>query len=75
MLKLPRTIRLDPSDIFVFERAADPGEWAVSGDFVFGTATIQPRFRCETSSRGFRCEYSNKHLNGPTHERRCNTLR
>ena len=36
MLKLPRTIRLDPSDTFVFERAADPGEWAISGAFVFG---------------------------------------
>jgi hypothetical protein len=35
MLKLPRTIRLDPSDAFVFERAAEPGEWAVSGAFVF----------------------------------------
>ncbi|MBI3700824.1 MAG: hypothetical protein HY242_10320 [Afipia sp.] len=35
MLKLPRTIRLDPSDTLVFERAADPGEWAVSGAFVF----------------------------------------
>ncbi|HVD73162.1 MAG TPA: DUF6505 family protein, partial [Xanthobacteraceae bacterium] len=27
-MKLLRTIRLDPSDTFVFERAADPGEWA-----------------------------------------------
>jgi hypothetical protein len=35
MLKLPRTIRLDPSDRFVFELAAEPGEWAVSGAFVF----------------------------------------
>lgn len=35
MLRLPRTIRLDPSDTFVFERAADPGEWAVSGAFMF----------------------------------------
>src|ERR1700738_1284451 len=35
MLKLPRTIRLDRSDTFVFERAAEPGEWAVSGAFVF----------------------------------------
>ena len=35
MLKLPRTIRLDPSDTFVFEPAAEPGEWAVSGAFVF----------------------------------------
>src|SRR5262249_35463059 len=30
-MKLLRTIRLDPSDTFVFERAAEPGEWAVSG--------------------------------------------
>lgn len=35
MLKLPRTIRLDPSDTLVFERAAEPGEWAVSGAFMF----------------------------------------
>jgi hypothetical protein len=35
MLKFPRTIRLDPSDTFVFERAAEPGEWAVSGAFAF----------------------------------------
>lgn len=34
-MKLLRTIRLDPSDTFVFEKAAEPGEWAVSGAFVF----------------------------------------
>ena len=34
-MKLPRTIRLDPSDTFVFDHAAEPGEWAVSGGFVF----------------------------------------
>ena len=34
-MKLPRTIRLDPSDTFIFERAAEPGEWAVSGAFLF----------------------------------------
>jgi hypothetical protein len=34
-MKLLRTIRLDPSDTFVFEHAAEPGEWAVSGSFVF----------------------------------------
>jgi|SRR6185312_9502070 len=34
-MKLLRTIRLDPSDTFVFERAAEPGEWAVSGAFSF----------------------------------------
>ena len=34
-MKLLRTIRLDPSDTFVFEKAAESGEWAVSGAFVF----------------------------------------
>lgn len=32
---LPRTIRLDPSDTLVFDRAAEPGEWAVPGGFAF----------------------------------------
>jgi hypothetical protein len=35
MHKLLRTLRLDPSDTFVFERAAEPGEWAVPGSFAF----------------------------------------
>lgn len=34
-MKLLRTIRLDPSDTFVYERAAEPGEWAVPGAFEF----------------------------------------
>jgi len=34
-VKILRTIRLDPSDTFVFEKAAEPGEWAVSGAFAF----------------------------------------
>ena len=34
-MRLPRTIRLDQSDTFVYARAAEPGEWAVSGAFVF----------------------------------------
>lgn len=34
-MKLLRTIRLDPSDTLVFDRAAEPGEWAVSGAFMF----------------------------------------
>jgi hypothetical protein len=34
-MKLPRTIRLDPSDTLVFDRAAEPGEWAVTGSFLF----------------------------------------
>jgi hypothetical protein len=35
MTRLPRTIRLDPSDALVFPRAAEPGEWAVPGGFCF----------------------------------------
>ncbi len=34
-MKLPRTIRLDPSDARVFHAAAEPGEWAVTGTFGF----------------------------------------
>lgn len=34
-MKLLRTIRLDPSDTFVFDAPAEPGEWAVSGAFAF----------------------------------------
>ena len=37
-LKLPRAIRLDPSDTFVFRRVAEPGEWLVTGSFLFGQA-------------------------------------
>jgi hypothetical protein len=38
MLKLLRTLRLDPSDTFVFDRAAEPGEWAVPGSALFADA-------------------------------------
>jgi hypothetical protein len=34
-MKLLKTIRADPSDTFVFEKAANPGEWAISGAFMF----------------------------------------
>ncbi len=37
-MKLLRTIRLDASDSFVFEKPAEPGEWAVSGAFVFAAS-------------------------------------
>jgi phenylpyruvate tautomerase PptA (4-oxalocrotonate tautomerase family) len=40
-LKLPRTIRLDPSDTFVFRRSAEPGEWAVTGTFLFDPAGVE----------------------------------
>jgi hypothetical protein len=34
-MKLLRTIALDPSDTFIFDVAAGPGDWAVSGAFRF----------------------------------------
>jgi hypothetical protein len=48
LVKLLRTIRLDSSDIFVFETPAEPGEWAVSGAFAFARrdpATLQGKAR------------------------------
>jgi hypothetical protein len=33
--RFPRTLRLDDSDSHVFDRAAEPGEWAIPGSFVF----------------------------------------
>jgi hypothetical protein len=41
MIKLPRTLRLDPSDTFVFERAAAPGQWAVPGSILFWDADLE----------------------------------
>lgn len=35
MTHLPRTIRLDPSDTVIFTTAAEPGDWAVPGTFLF----------------------------------------
>lgn len=35
MTLLPRTIRLDASDTVVFALAAEPGEWAVPGTFLY----------------------------------------
>ncbi len=39
-LRMPRTVRLDGSDERVYPRAARPGEWAVSGAFVFADADL-----------------------------------
>ena len=40
MRLFPLTIRLDDSDTHVFERAAEPGEWAIPGSFTF--ADVEP---------------------------------
>jgi len=34
-VKLLKTVRADRSDTFIFDKAAESGEWAVSGAFVF----------------------------------------
>jgi hypothetical protein len=39
-VKLLKTVRADNSDTFVFEKAAEPGEWAISGAFLF--ANLDP---------------------------------
>jgi hypothetical protein len=45
-VKLLRTIRLDATDTFVFEKAAEPNEWAVSGAFAFADpATLRGKAR------------------------------
>ena len=43
-MRLLRTIRLDPSDTFVFANAAEPSEWAVSGTFVFADRSTSAGF-------------------------------
>src|ERR1700722_15272409 len=51
-VKLLRTIRLDASDLFVFEKAAEPGEWAVSGAFAFAACDpAQLRGKARTAFR------------------------
>jgi hypothetical protein len=51
-MKLLRAIRLDPSDTFVFARAAEPGEWAVSGAFLF--ADVDPATLAGKEQAAFR---------------------
>ena len=40
-MRLPRSIRLDQSDLHVFARAAAPGEWAIPGGFVFSGVALE----------------------------------
>jgi hypothetical protein len=39
-VKLLKTVRADTSDMFVFDKAAEPGEWAISGALLF--ANLDP---------------------------------
>jgi hypothetical protein len=47
VILLPRTIRLDPSDGVVFAHAAEPGEWAVAGTFLFAGRRVAEMQRKE----------------------------
>jgi len=49
-VKLLRTIALDPSDTFVFDVAAEPGDWAVSGAFRFCDRDLEKLSRKERSA-------------------------
>jgi hypothetical protein len=47
-VKLLKTVRADTSDTFVFDKAAEPGEWAISGAFMFAnpdSATLSGKRR------------------------------
>jgi Family of unknown function (DUF6505) len=47
-VKLLKTVRADTSDTFVFDKAAEPGEWAISGAFLFAnldSATLSGKRR------------------------------
>ncbi len=54
-MRLLRTIRFDDTDERVFERAAEPGEWAVPGGFVFSNDTPETLTgrRYQAFRRGF----------------------
>jgi hypothetical protein len=54
-MKLLQTIRADSSDMFVFEKAAEPGEWAVSGAFVF--AQLDPTTLTGQTRAAFRAGF------------------
>ena len=51
-MKLLKTVRADPSDTFVYDQAAEPGEWAVSGAFMF--ANLDPATLTGKSRSAFR---------------------
>ena len=58
-MKLLRTIRLDPSDTFIFPAAANAGEWAVPGAFAFFGADLTALEGKERAA--FRCGFLGVH--------------
>ncbi|HTS94816.1 MAG TPA: DUF6505 family protein [Stellaceae bacterium] len=51
-MRLPRTLRLDASDLETFDVVAEPGEWAVSGAFAFSDR--EPSLLMGAEHRAFR---------------------
>jgi hypothetical protein len=51
-VKLLKTIRADTSDTFVFDKPAEPGEWAISGAWLF--ANLDPATLSGKRSAAFR---------------------
>ena len=54
-MKLLKTVRADPSDTFVFDKAAEPGEWAISGAFMF--AQLDPATLTGKARAAFRAGF------------------
>ena len=54
-VRLLKTVRADPSDTFVFDKAAEPGEWAVSGAFIF--AQMDPAALTGKAQAAFRAGF------------------
>ena len=40
-MRLPRAIRLDQSDLQIFARVCQPGEWAIPGTFAFSALELE----------------------------------
>ena len=47
-MRLPRAIRLDQSDLQIFARACQPGEWAIPGTLAFSEIDLE---RCDHRQR------------------------
>ncbi len=54
-MKLLKTVRADPSDTFVFDKAAQPGEWAISGALMF--ARLDPATLTGKARAAFRAGF------------------
>lgn len=54
-MKLLKTVRADPSDTFVFDKAAEPGEWAISGALMF--AQLNPATLTGKARAAFRAGF------------------